>query len=112
MGVEVLPFILPNYSQNFTCNLVDPEMDSMDEQFVELMKLHYARLRDIEFLTGFSFEYVLYPEKSVESIQHRLKLPELDGLWDEDKLLDQGEPSGSSRIFTAMVFLVLPFLVR
>ena len=105
---DVLPFILPNYSTNFTCNYDSNKTEN--ENFIEILKIHFARLRDIEFLTGFSFENILYEDKSsIESIQHRLFLPELNGgLWNEEELLmaefnEEGDPDDEITTTTAGV---------
>ena len=120
---ETMAFIIPNYSKNFTCNW---DVDrTVDENYVSLLKIHYATLRDIEYLTGLSFEEFVYGEGvSDQAIHSRLFLNELDGFWDEDKIsglepIDPTDPTDpttdaptSSNIFNySIIALVLTLLL-
>ena len=67
---EMASYAIPNYRTEISCNL--DWTQSWEQQAIELLKTHATRVRDIELLTGFSWQF---GKTDVDSIQRRLKLP-------------------------------------
>nr|XP_002124677.1 venom phosphodiesterase 2-like [Ciona intestinalis] len=86
--VEILSFIIPNYSE-IICHKPD---QAPSDWIPKTLKEHVARLRDVEILTGLSFlpkwthAQNVDQETRVEATRLRLRLPQFDSQWMMDFL--------------------------
>lgn len=86
-GDKSMSFVLPNYIDSIDCNLDFSK--SSEEQLIDLLKQHLARIRDVEQLTGLNFEF---GDLTIEGVQSRLFINEWADFWNEDELLNPTDP--------------------
>ena len=92
---ESMSFVLPNYIDTIDCNL-DLALQK-EQQLIDLLKQHLARIRDVEQLTGLNFEF---GDLTIEGVQSRLFIREWADFWNEEDLLNTEENPSTTETST------------